>query len=372
MTASVRLWAHVYRVIDLVQGIFRKAICFLILASVIGVPVQAAELTDLYTAQVTMDATTDNPRDKAYRSALSQVLVRVTGSQAAAMSPDLERLFPDPSRYVLQFRPGEENTIVISFDGDALQSTLRAAGQPVWGKDRPLTLIWLAVDRGNGEREIVAAEDQGKIEDIARTIDPNQLIRERIMDIASRRGVPVLLPLLDAVDQASVSFSDIWGGFDDSVLQASKRYGVKSILVGRLRLGGAQQIRWTYYWTGETQQWTDDLEDAMHRLADYQASQFAFAGNRPLMTIALRVAGVQTPAAYVALENYLQSVSMIDSMAITEVQGDRIQYKLQLRADTERLVRTLDAGSILERAESSVSSGLPANHEDSLDYFLKP
>ena len=31
--------------------------------------------------------------------------------------------------------------------------------------------------------------------------------------------MPVIFPLLDVQDQRSVSFSDIWGGFDDALLE---------------------------------------------------------------------------------------------------------------------------------------------------------
>ena len=241
------------------------------------------------------------------------------------------------------------------------------------GRERPLTLVWLAVDRGNGQREIVAAQDQDKVEGAARSIDRNQLVRERLMEVATRRGIPVVLPLLDAVDQAGVSFSDIWGGFDEQLLQASKRYGVNSILVGRLRLSGGQKFRWSYYWGGQKQQWTDDLEEAINRLADYQASEFAFAGDRALTTVALRVSGVTSVDAYVNLQSYLETVPVIDSVAIGEVQGDYIEYQLHLKAGIQRLVRALDAGGVIERAEvNSVSPGNAVHYDDSLDYFLKP
>jgi hypothetical protein len=49
----------------------------------------------------------------------------------------------------------------------------------------------------------------------ARSIDRNRLLRERIQATASRRGVPVAFPLLDTEDLQNVSFTDIWGGFDD-------------------------------------------------------------------------------------------------------------------------------------------------------------
>lgn len=372
-SAIRRLLPRIYRPGHLLNPIFRNVTRCLLVAIVLAAPAHAVEMSDLYTVQVVVDSSVENYRDKAYRSALSQVLVRVTGSQAAAMSPDLAQLFPDPSRYVLRFSPGAENSMLVSFDGGALEKTLRDARQPVWGRERPLTLVWLAVDRGNGQREIVAAQDQDKVEGAARSIDRNQLVRERLMEVATRRGIPVVLPLLDAVDQAGVSFSDIWGGFDEQLLQASKRYGVNSILVGRLRLSGGQKFRWSYYWGGQKQQWTDDLEEAINRLADYQASEFAFAGDRALTTVALRVSGVTSVDAYVNLQSYLETVPVIDSVAIGEVQGDYIEYQLHLKAGIQRLVRALDAGGVIERAEvNSVSPGTAVHYDDSLDYFLKP
>ena len=62
----------------------------------------------------------------------------------------VELLFPNPSAYIVQFRPGEDDTLWVSFDGDAIERVLRQAGQTVWGSDRPLTLVWLAVDWGQG------------------------------------------------------------------------------------------------------------------------------------------------------------------------------------------------------------------------------
>ena len=65
--------------------------------------------------------------------------------------------------------PGEDNTLWVSFDGEAIERTLREAGQTVWGIDRPLTLVWLAVDWGRGEREVIAADDPERSRDQARS-----------------------------------------------------------------------------------------------------------------------------------------------------------------------------------------------------------
>lgn len=42
----------------------------------------------------------------------------------------------------------------VNFDHKRILALLRAAELPVWGKQRPLTLIWL-VEEGNDERQII-------------------------------------------------------------------------------------------------------------------------------------------------------------------------------------------------------------------------
>lgn len=351
----------------------------LLLASVFAgvlwptVPAHAVEVSDLYSATVILDPDDEDSQATAYRNALVQVLVKVTGSQVVATTTDFEALFPNPARYVLQLRGGAGNELTISFDGEAIESVLRAAGHPVWGSDRPLTLVWLAVDRGGGEREIVSAEAPERTDGAARSIDQNQLLRERIRDVASRRGIPVLLPLLDLVDLNSISFSDIWGGFDEELLQASTRYGVNSVLVGRLRLGGVPMLRWRYYFAGERQDWSDDLEDAIHRLADFQAAQFAFSGSAALETVELRVAGVDSIESYAQVQSYLARQRLVEELTLIQVSGDRLDFRLRVRGGADRLARVIDTDGRMERIDSRFAAeGAAVEYGQLLEYLITP
>ena len=134
----------------------------MLLLVIVVAPVWAVEVASLYTAQVPIDPEQDNPRAAAYEMALADVILRVSGSELANDPEMIELLFPDPSAYIMQFRPGEDDTLWVSFDGEAVERVLRQAGQTVWGSDRPLTLVWLAVDWGQGRREIIAADDQDR------------------------------------------------------------------------------------------------------------------------------------------------------------------------------------------------------------------
>lgn len=317
--------------------------CILILvAAAHTLPVDAMEMTDLYTIQVPVDETESGWREQAYSRALSQVLIRVTGQRSAANDLQLEALFEQPSRLVQGYRRGADDTLWVSFDGRAIAAQLRQAGRAVWGSERPVTLVWLAVDRGRGEREIIAAEEDSLPASASRSADPNRFLRERVNGVAIERGIPVVWPLLDGADLEAIGFSDIWGGFEQPVIDASMRYSANSILVGRIDAsGGANTPRWIWYFGGEQRQWRASVEDAVHRVADLMASQLAAVGDEQTTTVRLMVGGVSDLTAYADINRYLGSVSVIRSLELEQFLDDSLTYRLELLGESDRLARVL-------------------------------
>lgn len=318
---------------------------------------QAVEVSSLYTAEAALAGNDAQGRSAAYADALSQVLSRITGLPDPLASPEIAGLFPDPARFVLQYRPGEDRSLWITFDGPAIEGLLRAANVTVWGDDRPLTLVWLAVDWGQGEREIVGAGDAEHSPDEQRSIDRNRLLRERVQDAALRRGIPIGFPLLDVEDLNGVSFSDIWGGFDDRLLEASRRYDANSILVGRIRPYSTGSNRWSWYFGGEQREWTGEPEEVVTLLANALAAQFAIAGNAELDTFALTISGIDSVAAFGAVQSYMERIDLVDELAIDRVQGDSVRYRVSCHGGEERLKRVLEFSGMLEPADSVPQTG---------------
>lgn len=309
----------------------------------------AVEMASLYTAQVPLDPEVGDPRAVAYEQALKQVLVRVSGSEVSADQEMFELLFPNPAAYVVQFRPGPEDTLFVSFDGDALESMLRRSGRMVWGSERPLTLVWLAVDWGMGEREIIAADDPEDIGDEARSVDLNRLLRERVLEVAERRGLPIVFPLLDTEDLQNVAFSDIWGGFDEQLLEASKRYEADSVLVGRIRPESSQFNDWSYYFAGEERNWSGEPEEVLSLIGDLLAAEFAIGGNAPLETFVVNIYGIDSVGAYGSVQHTLAQLNLIEDISVSSVEGDRISYSITIRGDADRLSRALRFSGLIEQ-----------------------
>lgn len=337
-----------------------------------GLPPEAAavEVPTLFTAQVPFDSSARNARNTAYELALAQVLTRVSGSGFGANESAIRELFPDPASYVMQYRPGANQTLWVSFDGPAIEQTLRDAGHTVWGAERPLTLVWLAVDWGRGSREIVAADDPDRTQSQSRSINSNKRLRERVLAIAEQRGLPLVFPLLDTIDLQSVTFSDIWGGFDERIIDASKRYDVDSILIGRIRLSSGRRENWTYFFSGDEHSWNGPPEAVVGQVADLLAAEFAAGGSAPVRRVALSVSGVDSLQAYGSLQSLLADVSLIEGFVVTEVAGDRVSYQVDIRGGADRLSRVLRFNGLVE--QERVSGIGTRQSDESLEFFYSP
>ena len=309
----------------------------------------AVEVPTLYTAEVAFDREADDPRGDAYEAALFEILMRVSGSALASNEEAVAELFPNPAAYVTRFRPGADDTLWVSFDGQAIERVLRNSGQTVWGADRPLTLVWLAVDWGQGTREIIAADDPDRTQHESRSIDRNRMVRERLLEIAQRRGLPLAFPLLDTTDLQSVTFTDIWGGFDEAVIAASERYDASSVLIGRLRPGTSQRDRWSYYFSGSELPLSGTPEAVLGQVADLLAAEFAIAGDAPVETVLLNVSGIVSVEAYASVQAILADIALIEGFAINEVSGDRVTYRVDVRGGAARLGRALLFNGLVEQ-----------------------
>lgn len=346
------------------------AITALFLVSTWIPSVDAAEVPTLFTAEVPYDESNDDAREEAYETALIEILTRVSTSVLSGDAEAVRRLFPNPEAYVTQLRPGKDDTLWVSFDGQAIEKVLRDDGQVVWGQDRPLTLVWLGVDWGRGRREIIAADDPDDTESSARSIDRNQLLRERVLDIAEKRGLPLAFPLLDTTDLQRVSFSDIWGGFNSRIADASKRYDVNSILIGRISPSSNQRNRWTYLFAGEEREWSGPPETVIGQIADLIAAEYSFGGNAPLQSFALNISGIESIDAYGSVQHVLDGLALIENFKISEVEGDTVSYDIEVRGSASRLRRALRVAGLIE-SETVGGTGDLGLMPD-LEFFYSP
>jgi hypothetical protein len=306
----------------------------------------AEQVSDLYLAHAPVTERTTAAQAEAVERALRAVVVKVTGSRAAAQAEGLAPVFAAPDRYLQEYgyrsagAPGEPAALWARFDRQALNRQLSAAGLPVWGRTRPATLVWLALD-GGARRELVAADSHADV-------------RRAMESAANARGIPIVFPLLDLADRQALSVGDVWGGFQDEVRNATQRYDTPSILIGRASLTGENgwRVRWTHLLAGgaaEQENVAPELSTALtegtHWVADRLASQLAFVqGRTGAQEVMLSVVQVDTVEDYVRVSRYLQDVGPVTRVALMRVEPDRLHFRLQLNGGRAALVRALELG----------------------------
>ena len=159
----------------------------------------------LYTGQVLVVSQSDADRIEALKSALGEVVVRVSGDKGVLARPDVGKAIADAERYVQQFsyqqevvteagQPQVRLTLVAHFDRDAVDRLLRNPGST---KDSPPPPDGqaAAVDATPGSYRVWVAGVRSP-QDYARLIGAlsgNEFVREVQVELARGDGVQVRL-----------------------------------------------------------------------------------------------------------------------------------------------------------------------------------
>ena len=338
--------------------ISRIRICTLVLGVstvLVSASVFPAILENLYT--VTVPLNPEGARQQVLRTdadfdryAMGELLIRLTGQLDAPTHPALLDLVRDAGRYVVQRgNPDRENRLIV-FDSLGLEQALTARNQPVWGEERPLTLLWVAIDGGPGERGILAATPSPVPSSDAVEAAAAQL-REALLGAAQQRGLPIALPLMDVQDLDAVDFIDIWGMFTERVEEASARYGPDAILSGRIQLGreGIETARWTLLRGGNLRQLPGaTVRSGLDDLADLYALEFSGTGGATSARLTVR--GIESLDDYGRVMSYLESLSVLQSVQLEQLVGSEMTLSVEARGGALVLNRILALGDVLSRS----------------------
>ena len=323
-------------------------------------PAAAVRVTSVYAAEVELPGGSNGLR-RAFDAALEQVLVKMSGLESLGNAGARRALVPDSGQLVRQYSRLADGMVRVEFDGAELSRILDAAGQPVWGIERPLVAVWFGTDDGAGNREILAGGSD--------TSGPQGLLRESLQAAADARGLPVVFPLIDAEDLGQISFADVWGNFSAPLLQASQRYGANALLIGRARSLAADnaRVRWTLVTRTEQQAWEGTVSDGPGQAATWLAQRLATYADSS-GAVRLVVGAVDSLDRLGQLQKYLRSLNVVERSQIVRVQDDRIEFELVVRGDANRLSRSLDNGSLLERASVQPANAMVGGRLPDLVY----
>ena len=324
----------------------------------------AMRVPGLYTAEVPVPDQSEKIRGSAVQTALRMVLVKLTGDRFAGNRSDLAPLIRQAENYMQEYRyrqkaapqtdagvPQELSLkLSVRFNEESLNQSLRALGVPVWGSERPSTLIWMVVEGENRERNMLS-------------MDSGSHYISVIADRASLRGIALIFPLMDLEDTARLRPGDIWGNFKQPVLDASARYHPDSILTGVLSAPapGIWEGRWTAYINDQTHSWMTEgdipegvIEEGVDGMADMLAQMFARSSVfTEMSTVRLSVADVNNTQQYARVLKYFESLSSVTNVQVEQVQPGVVTFLLTAHGGSVAVSQAIALARIMEPISGS-------------------
>lgn len=330
----------------------------------------ADPVSGLHAADVLVHDQGAETRAAALKDALAQVLIKMTGSQSVLDVAETAALLENPARFLQQYRyesvrpapvdpAAPRLTLHAEFDGAALEQRLRAGGFPLWGRERPLTLAWIAFNDG-AAREIIGR-------------DPVNPVSGALQRAATRRSLPLALPVMDPQDATRVSFMDVWGVYEEPLLAAASRYSPDAVLVGSVFNAGDGLWggRWTLLRDGQRERWESSgaspeavATDAIDALTERYAEEFAVHGAMPGESVALiEITEVGQLRDYAAVQSYVSRLSVVKDARLRLVDGGTLRFELELNGGVRALEQAIALGRVLEALppeETPATSSEPA------------
>jgi hypothetical protein len=158
-------------------------------------------------------------------------------------------------------------------------------------------------------------------------------------------------------DLDAVTFTDVWGGFEDRIVAASARYRADAVLIGRVRPGVlGNEVEWLFVAGSERQGLPrGGVRDGLDAAADRYAAELSTVGGASLT--ALTVHDVSTSADYARVMSYLERQSVLERVDIESFAAGTLNLRVAARGDARVLGRVLALGGVLRPAAVGADSG---------------
>ena len=287
----------------------------------------------MYQATAPVTDRSEAAQTAAFQNAMKTVLIRVTGRRNADEDPALSPLISNARRYVQQYRAAPDSQLWVTFDGAAIERWLTQNSQPLWGHERPTTLVLLAVQTTAQGGSVIATDDTSEL-------------KLGIDAAAAARGLPLVWPSTADLQKFHIDFSAVNGGSPSTYLDMARRMGSDGVLVGRASGASASaNVRWTHLFQERSSEYSGTLE-GVNRAADMYAGLFAASGG--LVPVAIEVSGVNDLRDYASVESYLESLTFISRVSVESLSGDTVRFRLSTRGGVDSLQRALSLNGRLQ------------------------
>jgi uncharacterized protein len=318
---------------------------------------------ELYQAAVPVPDRSEASKPAAFEAALGMVLVRVTGRRTAAEDPTFAPLLGNARRYVQQYREAPDGKLWVAFDGAAIDRWLAQNNQPLWGRERPSTYVWLTVPGGAqagsaqaGGAQAGGAQAGGTQAGSVITAEDTSDIKAAVDAAAYQRGVPVMWPSAADLQRNHFDYAAVSSASAGTLADIAHRAGGEGTLIGRANVAGATAtVRWTFLFQDRSSEFSGAPAEGIDRVADTYAGLFAVSG--AAAPVVIEVSGVNDLKDYAYVQSYLESFAFISHVGVDALSGDVVRFRLTTRGGAAALQNALPSSGRLQ-AGSAGENGI--------------
>lgn len=317
--------------------------------------IKAVEVKELYLVKWPVDEQTKSSHWKATLNGFKEVLIRKSGSASILSDSNVQKAYSRVTNYLQRFEylhrdESEKDTkylLALYFEPRLIDELIKGAKMSLWGANRPLSILWLAVET-DGRREIISAENNF---DLSQSLTAN----------STRRGLPIITPLMDLEDELLVTKSDVWGRFSSPVAEASKRYSTDSIVIGRIMQIGED-------WDGQFTYVNQNIEMAfsvnafsqealvknmVDQLADILCSKYCVVEELgESNSVTLLISGISNFSQFKEAETYLDELSATKNIAVKTIDKNAIKIDISLLGSLDSLTEGIKLSTKMTQIDS--------------------
>ena len=311
----------------------------------------AAFADDLYSVDVPVSSASNSVRLKALPMALKQVLVKVSGNSALRTthydSPNFSSIV-EAYRY---HRDRQGKQLHVRFQRQAIEQLLGQLGYSVWDENRPLLLVWLAIEDKQGSKQLITQDSEG-------------VLADQVNRLLQARGLPMLFPLVDLNLINTVPIEKIWDLDVSALVPFAQHYAANAQLV--IRLKQATVDTWhanaTLFLHDEQFDFVADNSDvaaALGSVIDQLGDSLANT-QQPVIAaqqhhdVTLTVTHIATVDQYAQLMAYLKTLALVKDQQVVRIKPKEIDIALTIEGDIQQLQQAFRGERYLVATKSSV------------------
>lgn len=345
---------------------------------------------DLYEARVPISSQSQSAINRALRESFRQVLIKVSGDPSIISSSLIKQGVTRANDYLQQFTfdtQAGQLWYKAQYDREKVNQLIVSAEYPVWGEFRPTALMWLVIEDDKTQQRTLLDELS------------SAEIKPYVKSIADTRGIWINYPLMDITDVQSVNMFDVWGRFDDVVLQGSARYSADGVVIARLfpqktllqkededavpqllsveKGQSIWQLDWLFVQEDERYQGSVTgplaktlVEDLATNIANIFAEHYAVRIDQSQAlsnNLTVTLSNLQKIEDFAAVNALFEEVSIIQRISLTSVEQDVATYRINLMGTAQDLERSLELNNNLRRQTDDFDQPL-----DSLSFYWTP